>query len=247
MKLCTYYTCGFPDIDSSLKIMECISEFSDYVEIGIPFSDPVADGPVIQFSSQKAIENGFKVKDVFPILRRLSEKFTSKRYVIMTYYNIVFQNPEDFLSKAKDSGAWGLAIPDLPAGQDIEFEEKVEKSNIKKIFFISPTTSKSRVLYISRRTTGFIYYITVKGVTGEREKLPEDLLDNIKRIKACSNKEVFVGFGISTVEQIKELKKVVDGVIIGSAIIRKVIQSGNIWEAIDKIKEFLEEIRSNLS
>ncbi|MCS7213621.1 MAG: tryptophan synthase subunit alpha [Candidatus Calescibacterium sp.] len=245
MKLCTYYTCGFPDMESSFKIIRAISEFSDYIEIGIPFSDPIADGPTIQLASQKSLENGFRLKKAFPIINELSKEFPTKKYLIMTYYNIIFQRKEDFIKKSKESGVWGIVVPDLPPGEDTEFEEKLQEKDIKTIFFVSPTTPKNRMKYISRRTTGFIYYITVKGVTGERNKLPEDLVKKIQEAKKITKKEVFAGFGISNAEQVKELKGVADGVIIGSAIIKKVIESGS-KDPTDDIKRFLGEIKENL-
>jgi len=244
MKICVYYTCGFPDIESSSKIFEAISEYADYIEVGIPFSDPIADGPVIQFSSQKALERGFKVKQAFPIIKKLSEKFPEKKFLIMTYYNIIFKDADEFLRKSKESGVWGLVIPDLPPGEDSEFENKVEKLDIKKVFFVSPTTPKKRIKIISKRTSGFIYYITVKGVTGERDELPEDIIKNINVVRGFTNKEILAGFGISKAEQIKMFKNVADGVIIGSAIIRKVIESGDLNTAINRIKKFLEEAKS---
>lgn len=244
MKICVYYTCGFPDIESSSKIFEVISEYADYIEVGIPFSDPIADGPVIQFSSQKALERGFKVNQSFPIIKKLTEKFSEKKYLIMTYYNIIFKDIDGFLRSSKESGVWGLVIPDLPPGEDEDFEKKVDGLGIKKVFFVSPTTPKKRIKQISQRNTGFIYYITVKGVTGERDKLPEDIIKNIKEIKRLTNKEVFAGFGISKAEQIKMLKDIADGVIIGSAIIKKVIESEDVNTAIDSIRKFLQEVKS---
>lgn len=246
MKLCTYYTCGFPDMESSFKIIKVISEFSDYIEIGIPFSDPIADGPTIQLAAQKSLENGFRLKKAFPIIKELSKEFPTKKYLIMTYYNIIFQRKEEFLEKAKESGIWGIVVPDLPPGEDIEFEEKLKEKGIKTVFFISPTTPKNRMKYISGRTTGFIYYITVKGVTGERNELPEDLIKKIQETKKITKKEIFAGFGISSVEQVKELKGVADGVIIGSAIIKRVLEpSGN--DPTDEIKRFLSKIKESLA
>lgn len=244
MKLCAYYTCGFPDLESSVKILDVISEIADYVEVGIPFSDPIADGPVIQYANDIALKNGFKVEKTFSVIQKLSEKFPDKRFIIMTYYNIVFQGGDRFLEKAKQAGVWGLAIPDLPPGEDENFEKKLKEEDIKTIFFVAPTTPKKRVKYITQKTTGFIYYINVKGVTGEREKLPDDLKQNIIQVRKIAKKDVFAGFGISNTSQVKELKGIADGIIIGSAIIKRVIDSSDTNEAVRKIKTFLEEVKN---
>ncbi len=240
MKICSYFTCGFPDLESSLKIMSELLEFSDYLEIGIPFTDPIADGPTIQFSSFKALENGFKVDQTFKVAENLSK--SGKKILIMTYYNIIFRNKEKFLQNAKDSGVWGIVVPDLLPGEDLDFEELMSKLNLKTVFFVAPNTKKTRIKFIDKHTTGFIYYITVKGITGERERLPDELKQKIKSVKAVAKKEVFAGFGISKKEHIKELENIADGVIIGSAIIRKVIESNNINSAISNIRQFMREL-----
>jgi tryptophan synthase alpha chain len=243
MKICAYFTCGFPDIESSFLIMKEILEFADMLEIGIPFSDPIADGPTIQFSSAKALERGFKVSQAFEIAQKLKTLFPQKEILFMTYYNIVMRKgEEEFIKRAKDTGAYGIVIPDLIPEEGERIFELMEKYGLKTINFVAPTTKDERIKKIAKKTTGFIYYISVTGTTGEREKLPDDIVENIKKVKRISQKDMFVGFGISKREHVISLQNYVDGVIIGSAIIRKVIESKSIDEAIKKIREFLNYI-----
>lgn len=246
MKLCAYFTAGFPDLESSLFIMKNILEVADILEIGIPFSDPIADGPTIQKASEMALKHGFKVNQAFQIAKELKEKFPEKKIVFMTYYNIVFRKGiQNFISEAKKSGIWGIVIPDLIPEEGNEVMESAKKEDVKTIFLVAPTTKPQRVKKICEMTTGFIYYVSVKGVTGEREKLPDDIKDNLKVVKKfAGSKDVFVGFGISRKEQVDMLKGYADGIIVGSAIIKKVIEENDLKKAVKSIKDFLSELVS---
>ncbi len=243
MKICAYFTCGFPDLETSFVIMREILEVVDMLEIGIPFSDPIADGPTIQFSSAKALERGFKVQQAFEVAEKLKSMFPEKEIIFMTYYNIIMRKgEEEFIKKAKDSGIYGIVVPDLIPEEGTKIFEIMGKYGLKTINFVAPTTENKRIKKIAEKTTGFIYYISVTGTTGEREKLPDDMVENIKKIKNLSKKPVFVGFGVSKKEHIISLKDYADGVIIGSAIIRRVIESQNIDEACEKVKNFINYI-----
>ncbi len=156
MKICTYFPAGFPNVEASIKIMEWLCEFSDMLEIGIPFSDPIADGPTLQKASTIALERGFKVEHAFRTAQYLKERFPEKKILFMTYFNIVFRQKEKFLIEAKKSGIWGLIIPDLIPGESEDFEADVDSIGLKKIFFVAPTTPKERIKFISQKTTGFI-------------------------------------------------------------------------------------------
>jgi tryptophan synthase alpha chain len=243
MKICAYFTCGFPDIESSFVIMKEILEVVDMLEIGIPFSDPIADGPTIQFSSAKALESGFRVSQAFEVADKLKSIFPKKEILLMTYYNIIMRKgEEEFIKRAKDSGVYGIVVPDLIPEEGERIFEIMEKYGLKTVNFVAPTTEEIRIKKIAEKTTGFIYYISVTGTTGEREKLPDDIIENIKKVKKISKKDVFVGFGISKREHVVSLKDYIDGVIVGSAIIRKVIESQSVDEAVKKIREFLNYI-----
>jgi tryptophan synthase alpha chain len=161
----------------------------------------------------------------------------------MTYYNIVMRRgEEEFIKRAKDSGVYGIVVPDLIPEEGERIFEIMEKYGLKTVNFVAPTTEERRIKKIAEKTTGFIYYISVTGTTGEREKLPDDIIENIKKVKKISKKDVFVGFGISKREHVVSLKDYIDGAIVGSAIIRKVIESQSVDEAIKKIREFLNYI-----
>jgi tryptophan synthase alpha chain len=246
MKLCAYFTAGFPDLESSLFIMKNILEVADILEIGIPFSDPIADGPTIQKASEMALKHGFKVNQAFQIAKELKEKFPEKELVFMTYYNIVFRKGiQNFISEAKKAGIWGIVIPDLIPEEANEVMESAKKEDVKTIFLVAPTTKPQRAKKICEMTNGFIYYVSVKGVTGEREKLPDDIKDNLKVLKKfAGGKNVFVGFGISRKEHVDMLKGYADGIIVGSAIIKKVIEENDLKKAVKSIKDFLSELAS---
>ncbi|GBD02934.1 Tryptophan synthase alpha chain [bacterium HR19] len=244
MKICAYFTCGFPDLESSFKIMREILKVADMLEIGIPFSDPIADGETIQFASAKALEMGFKVSQAFQVAEKLKSEFPQKKILFMTYYNIIVRKGlEEFIRKSKDVGIWGIIVPDIIPEESFDFCEIMKKNELKTVFFVSPLTPEKRIKKISSMTTGFIYYISTTGVTGEREKLPEGIKSKLKDVKNKAQKEIFVGFGISKREHVKELEEVADGVIVGSALIRKVIESRSFEEAEKKITSFLKELK----
>jgi len=224
--------------------MREILKVADMLEIGIPFSDPIADGPTIQFASAKALEMGFKVSQAFEVAERLKSQFPQKKILFMTYYNIILRKGiESFIRKSRDAGIWGIIVPDLTPEESSDFCEIMRKNELKTVFFVSPLTPEKRIKKISSMTSGFIYYISTTGVTGEREKLPEEIKNKLKDVKKIAQKEIFVGFGISKREHIKELEGFADGVIVGSALIRKVIETKSSEEAEKKITLFLEELK----
>lgn len=245
-KLCAYFPAGFPDSESSLFLMEKILEVADMLEIGIPFSDPIADGPTIQRASEIALSHGFRLKHAFNIAQKLKDKFPDKKLIFMTYYNIVFRHGvEDFISSAKKSGIWGIIVPDIIPEEADELRDVSRKEDVKTIFLVAPTTPPERAKKICEVATGFIYYVSVKGVTGEREKLPDDIKRNLRTLKKIAlEKDILVGFGISKKEHVDMLRRYADGVVVGSAIIKKALEEKNIKKAGDTIKRFLSELVS---
>jgi tryptophan synthase alpha chain len=162
----------------------------------------------------------------------------------MTYYNPVFCfGIEKFIEESKKSGVDGLIIPDLPPEESEDILRIAKKYNIDIIFFISPTTTFKRIKLISKLAKGFIYYVSLTGVTGPREKLPSDLINNLKRIKKITQKPVCVGFGVSRKEQIKEIYKIADGVIVGSAIIKKIKENINKKDLVKRVRDFVFSLK----
>ena len=245
-KLCAYFPAGFPDAESSLFLMERILEVADMLEIGIPFSDPIADGPTIQKASEIALSHGFRQKHAFNIAQKLKDRFPDKKLIFMTYYNIVFSSGvENFISRAKKSGIWGIVVPDIIPEEARELRDACQKEDMKTIFLVAPTTPPKRAKKICESATGFIYYVSVKGVTGEREKLPDDIKRNLRTLKQiASGRDILVGFGISKKEHVDMLREYADGVVVGSAIIKKTLEEKNIKKAGEKIKRFLLELVS---
>ncbi|MCM8792640.1 MAG: tryptophan synthase subunit alpha [Candidatus Omnitrophica bacterium] len=241
-----FLTCGYPDLRTTkILIKELYRAGVDIIELGIPFSDPLADGKLIQESSAYALKKGI---DIFKVFKLASEtrRITSIPLCLLTYYNpIICFGLERFMRMSRDSGVDGLIIPDLPPEESKDILKIAKSYGISVIFFISPTTSGERLKLICNLSRGFIYYVSLTGVTGPREKLPVDLIDNLKKIKKITSKPVCVGFGISRPDQIKRLYKIVDGVIVGSAIIKKIKDNLGKPDLIKKVVDFVLWLRGN--
>ena len=239
-----FLTCGYPDLKTTKDLVKGLSHIGvDIVELGIPFSDPIADGPIIQESSQVALKNRIDTLKIFKLVKEI-RKSSSIPLCLMTYYNPVFCfGIEKFIEESKKSGVDGLIIPDLPPEESEDILRIAKKYNIDIIFFISPTTTFKRIKLISKLAKGFIYYVSLTGVTGPREKLPSDLINNLKRIKKITQKPVCVGFGVSRKEQIKEIYKIADGVIVGSAIIKKIKENIKRPNLIKRVIDFISSLK----
>lgn len=218
-----FITAGYPDIDMTAPLcVKMAEEGADIIEVGIPFSDPLADGPTIQAASQHALKNGITTDDVFNSVSQITRQ-SDCPIVIMCYYNTVFKYGHSYFASAlKDAGANGVIIPDLPIEEAEEWCVEAKRHGIDTIFLCAPNTSPERVKDIASRSTGFLYYVSVTGITGARDELPSDVVDNIKRVKANVNIPVAVGFGISRPEQARGLSRYADGIIVGSAIIKMI-------------------------
>lgn len=218
-----YFTLGYPDIDTSLAIIEAVAAHSDLLELGIPFSDPLADGPTIQNSTQVALENGVTVAACLDMVARLREGGVQTPACFMTYYNPVLAFGEErFVQQAVKAGVQGLIIPDLPPEESDNMARLAAESGMAYIYFLAPTSNEARIQEVSQRATGFIYLVSVTGVTGARSSLQQDLRSFIHRARGLSSVPLAVGFGISTPEQAASVGKMADGVIVGSALINAV-------------------------
>ena len=242
-----FLTAGFPDFETTRKlVLELERSGVDLIELGVPFSDPLADGPVIQESSRLSIESGTNLNKIFTLVRSL-RKQTQIPLCLMSYYNLVFCfGKRRFLNLAHSSGVDGIIIPDLPPEEDKDFILSCRKYNIYTIFFLSPTTPARRVPFINKLSRGFIYYVSLTGVTGERKKLPPGLVRNLKMVKKYVDKPVCVGFGISRPKQVSEIFSIADGVIIGSAVIKKIQQDLGKPDLVKRAGRFVRYL-SNVS
>ncbi|MEE9487417.1 MAG: tryptophan synthase subunit alpha [Candidatus Brocadiales bacterium] len=218
-----FITAGDPSLDVTRGlILELERQGADIIELGIPFSDPIADGPVIQASYYRALTRGLKLADILHFTKDLRNE-TDIPIVAMVSYSIVFRTgAEKFIDIARDAGFDGATIPDLPVEESEAIIRAAEGRNFRIVCFVAPTTNPDRMARIARCAQGFLYYISVVGITGTRNSLPEDMTENIDRLKCMTNCPVAVGFGISTPEQARAVGRVADGVIVGSALIKEI-------------------------
>jgi tryptophan synthase alpha chain len=225
--LIPYVTAGFPEVAATAPLLRALDDAgADIIELGIPFSDPLADGPTIQASSFRALENGVTVAGVLDMVR----EFRTDRetpLVLFTYLNPVFHyGLERFCADATEAGADGVLLTDLPAGSDPELEGTLERAGLDLIRLLAPTTAADRVERVAEGGRGFLYYISRTGVTGARQALRAELADEVDRLRERVGLPVAVGFGISSPEQAREVAGVADGVVVGSALIQRLDAEG---------------------
>lgn len=238
--LVPYVTAGYPHRDSSVPLLEALADAgADVIELGIPFSDPLADGPTIQRSSFVSLENGTSVRSVLDDVRAFRKK-REIAIVLFTYLNPVYQAGIDaFLESAVDAGASGLLVTDLPAGSDPDLESAIIDSPLDLVRLMAPTTEPGRFDEVARGGSGFLYYISRTGVTGARSGLREGLSGEVAALREAVDLPVAVGFGISTPEQAATVASVADGVVVGSALIQALDRGG-----IDEASKFLSGLRA---
>jgi tryptophan synthase alpha chain len=217
-----YFPVGYPTYAESLDIIEAVANTGvDGFEIGMPFSDPLADGPTIQAATQVALENGTTVRRCLDAVRELRGRGVRQPMLMMGYLNpILAYGPEKFVQDAKTAGADGLIVPDLPPEEAKVLEVNCAENGLALVFFLAPTSSDERIALVSARTSGFIYMVSVTGVTGARTNLPPDLTDFIARVRAQTDKPLVVGFGIGQPEQARAMNNLTDGFIVGSALVK---------------------------
>ncbi len=223
--LIPYLTAGFPTYATSLDALRRVAAAgADFVEVGVPFSDPLADGPTIQRTTQAALEQGMTVPRVLALIR---DAALTVPVIIMTYLNPVLAYGVDrFAKEARAAGAAGVLLTDLPAGADPALEQTVTSGGLDVIRLVAPTTDDRRLTAALSGTTGFVYLISRLGVTGARATVPPDLPAHVRRIRAVTRLPVVVGFGIGTPEQAAAAAQVADGVVVGSALMDALAQGG---------------------
>lgn len=223
--LVAYTTAGFPDRDTSLRIAAALLEHCDLLELGIPFSDPVMDGPVIQASSQAALRAGTRVSDVLAMAAELRER-TDKPLLIMSYYNPVLRfGLPAFARRAAESGVDGVLLPDLPPEEMGEWREAAGEAGLCTILFASMTTPPERMRLLGEAAEGFLYCLAVKGTTGLRDSLAADLPSFVARVREHCSLPIALGLGISNPEQCREAGELADGVVVGSALVKAAMDS----------------------
>ncbi len=227
--LMPYFTIGYPDYAASLDIIEsCVAAGADLMELGLPFSDPLADGPTIQHSTQVALENGITVERCLEAVVELRSRGVAIPLVLMGYINpILAYGLEEFVTQAAHVGASGFIIPDLPPEEAGELQSLCQQHGLDLVFLLPPNSSDERMHFVTEQSSGFVYLVSVLGITGERKALPVELAEFVARVRAQTEKPLAVGFGISTPEQSAAVGQIADGVIVGSALIKAVGRANN--------------------
>lgn len=218
-----FITAGDPDLEFTADLLRTIDRaHPGLIEIGFPYSDPIADGPVIQASYTRALARHIKVSQIFDTVARVSPELSQPLVAMVSYAIVLRYGPEKFLDQARESGFSGLIVPDFLWDGDDPLRTLCLAAGLDLIPLITPTTPADRVVRIAQQASGFIYYVSVAGVTGERTGLPADLAQNLARLRRASPVPVCVGFGISHPDQVRDLRPHCDGVIVGSAIVKRI-------------------------
>jgi tryptophan synthase alpha chain len=224
--LMPFVPAGYPTLAATEAILPALEAGgANFIEVGVPFSDPIADGPVIQAAFTEALKHKIKVADVFAVVKKVRDK-VSIPMLAMLSYSIVFRHGvEKFTADARAAGFDGLIIPDLPPPEAQSVVGTIRKGGLDTVLLVAPTTSKERRKKIADLSSGFIYYLSVSGITGERTALPADLSKGLAEMKALSKTPVCVGFGINTAEHVKQLAGLAEGAIVGSAFVKRITAS----------------------
>ena len=238
-----FVTAGDPDLDFTQQLIQtCAAEGANLCEVGIPYSDPIADGPVIQASYTRALERGTTLEAILNSIRKVSSK-DSTPLVSMVSYGIVRRvGLACYAEQAKQAGFAGIIIPDLPVEEAREMADACQSLDLSLIQLIAPTTTEDRALEIARTSSGFIYFVSVTGITGARQQLPDDISDRISWLKQHTDLPICVGFGVSQPEQAAMLAEVADGIIVGSAIVRMLAEDKSRDEILANVASFVRSM-----
>jgi tryptophan synthase alpha chain len=250
--LMPFLTAGDPDLETtSALIGEIVSRGADMIELGIPYSDPIADGPVIAASYSRALKNGVKLADILAMIEELrANRGFSTPLVTMVSYAIVHRHGvATYLDRARSCGVDGLIVPDLPVEEASSLCGMASQRSLCLIQLVTPTTPRDRALKIIASTTGFLYYVSVAGITGERRDLPPDIADNVSWLRSQTDLPVCIGFGISGPDQVRTLAPLADGLIVGSALVRRLENASDRprSEVVSDVGRFVAELSGALA
>jgi len=239
-----YITAGDPSLSVTKRIALSLEGSGvDIIELGVPFSDPIADGPTIQAASHRALQKKVTLKKIFALVHDL-RKTADIPIAFMTYYNPVLKyGVEKFVKSCKYNGVDGVIIPDLPYEEAEDLIRCAKREKVATMFLAAPTSTRKRIKDIVKNSTGFIYYVSLTGVTGARRRLPAEVASNVRIIKSMTRKPIAVGFGISSAGQARSIARIADGVIVGSAIVKIIAKyQGNEKMLISKVSSFLKRL-----
>lgn len=246
--LITFITAGDPDLKRTEEIIYALKRGgADIIELGIPFSDPMADGPTIQASSERALRNGITIRDILNTVRGIRRK-DDIPIILFGYYNPIFNyGLKDFARDAKDAGVDGVLVVDLPPEEADELKIHTDQNGLDLIFLLTPTSDEHRMSLVASRAKGFIYYVSVTGVTGARKELPFKIRESVERARGFTDLPICVGFGISTPEQARGFAEFVDGIVVGSAIVRIIEENQQSSELLDKVERFVRGLKQGMA
>ena len=238
-----FITAGDPDSETTVAILKSISTAgATCCELGVPYSDPIADGAVIQSSYTRALNAGMNLEKMFSIVSEIRGA-CEMPLLAMASYSLIFRSGiEAFVKRGESSGLAGFVVPDLPLEESDELDEQCRRSGLALVRLVTPTTPPERAREIAKRSTGFLYCVSVAGVTGERTALPDGLIDRIKWLRKESNVPILVGFGISSADQAREVATVADGVIVGSAVVRCLEEARDAETMASAAGSFVQEL-----
>jgi len=238
-----FLTVGYPDVESTLRIVPALIEGgADVIELGIPFSDPLAEGPTIQQASFHALEQGVTVETCLDVVRKLRESGVEAPIVPMGYFNpLMSYGLERFTREAAEAGVDGLIIVDLPPEESDEMLAACEAAGLRLIYLVAPTSTEERIQEVARRASGFVYCVSVTGTTGARDEVSSGLAEFVGRVRNATNLPIAVGFGISLPKHFETVARVADAAVIGSAIIDEIARSGP-SEQSERLKSYAEVV-----
>ena len=245
--LVAYFTAGDPSVELTEKLVcAAVESGADLIELGFPFSDPLADGPVIQRASLRALQHGMNFERLIRLIELLRAR-VQVPLIVMTYVNPILRRGGGVIAKdLVQAGLDGLIIPDLPPDESGELGGNLRQSGLDLIYLAAPTSGPERLRLIARRSQGFIYLVSLTGVTGTRDQLPPDLLQHLRDLRAVTKKPICVGFGISTPEHVRVVGEWADGVVVGSAIVRLIEEQMNSSDLPEQVGAFIRSLKAPL-
>jgi tryptophan synthase alpha chain len=248
--LIPFITAGDPDLSFTADVLRRLADAGASVcEVGVPYSDPIADGPIIQASYTRALEDGISIEGLLGTLGKVAPTLSTPLVTMVSYAIVLRNGAEHYVEAAKEAGVAGAIIPDLPVDEAGQFAAICRAADISLIQLVAPTTPRERALRIAETSSGFLYYVSVTGITGERSTFPAELVENVAWLRAQASLPVCVGFGISTAEHVRQLAPVADGLIVGSAIVRRIAQSESKPrdQVLEEVGEFVASLAAALN
>ncbi|MDA0657326.1 MAG: tryptophan synthase subunit alpha [Planctomycetota bacterium] len=248
--LIPFVTAGDPDLAFTADVIRTLLKHGGSLcEIGIPYSDPIADGPIIQASYTRALQAGIRLRDIWHMLGQLSSTGVGPCVTMVSYAIVYRYGLETYVAEAKQRGVAGMIVPDLPVDESEKFSQLCRQHDLSLIQLVTPTTPRDRAKRIAANSSGFLYYVSVAGITGERRDLPTNLVENVAWLKSQTELPICIGFGISQPEQARLAASVADGVIVGSAFVRRMAEATTPLsraKTLDELAKFARELAESL-